>query len=162
MVRIAIEQDLLAIVAIYNASISGRMATGDLDPVSVESRREWFAEHDAGHYPLWVEERDGEVAAWLSFSSYYPRPAWHATAEVSVYVAPGHQRQGIATALVRQAIAQAPSLGLRVLLGVVFRHNTPSVALFNNFGFEEWGHLPEVTELDGVRRDVLILGRNVP
>lgn len=138
------------------------MATGDLDPVSVESLHEWFAEHDADHYPLWVEERDGAVAAWLSFGSFYPRPAWHATAEVSVYVAPGHQRQGIATALLRQAIAQAPGLGLRVLLGVIFRHNTPSIDLFNNFGFEEWGHLPEVTELDSVRRDVLILGRNVP
>jgi L-amino acid N-acyltransferase YncA len=103
MIRIAIEQGLPAIVAIYNASISGRMATDDLEPVSMESRREWFAEHDSGHYPLWVEERDGAVAAWLSFSSYYARPAWHATAEVSVYFAPVHQRHGIATALVQHA-----------------------------------------------------------
>jgi L-amino acid N-acyltransferase YncA len=162
MIRIATEADLPTIVAIYNASIPGRMATGDPDPVSVESRREWFAEHDAGHYPLWVEEREGEVAAWLSFGSYYPRPAWHATAEVSVYVAPGHQRQGMATGLLRQAIDQAPGLGLRVLLGVIFGHNTPSIEMFNKFGFTEWGRLPEVTEMDGVRRDVLVLGRNVP
>ena len=36
--------------------------------------------------------------------------------------------------------------------------STRSIALFNNFDFEELGHLPGVTELDGVRRDVLILG----
>jgi phosphinothricin acetyltransferase len=162
MIRFATEADLTAIVAIYNASIPARIATGDLEPVSVESRREWFAEHDSSHYPLWVEERNGEVAGWLSFGSFYPRPAWHATVEVSVYVALGHQRQGIATALLQQAIDQAPGLGIRVLLGVIFRHNTPSIDMFSKFGFAEWGRLPEATELDSVRRDVLILGRNLP
>ena len=44
-IRDATIGDLPAIVAIYNAAIPGRMATADLDPVSVESRRTWFDEH---------------------------------------------------------------------------------------------------------------------
>jgi phosphinothricin acetyltransferase len=43
--RDATEADLPAIVAIYNAAIPGRTATADTDPVTVESRREWFAKH---------------------------------------------------------------------------------------------------------------------
>jgi phosphinothricin acetyltransferase len=53
-IRDASEADLPAIVAIYNAAIPGRMATADTEPVSVESRRAWFAEHAPDSRPLWV------------------------------------------------------------------------------------------------------------
>ena len=111
MIRIATEADLLAIVAIYNAAVPGRMATADTDAVTVESRREWFAAHDLSRHPLWVDERDGEVAGWLSLGVFYNRPAWDITAEVSVYVAPAYQRQGVASALLEAAIAAAPRWG---------------------------------------------------
>jgi L-amino acid N-acyltransferase YncA len=42
-----------------------------------------------------------------------------------------------------------------------FAHNGPSVKLFERFGFERWGHFPEVAELDGVRRDLVVLGLRV-
>ena len=161
MIRIATEADLPAIVAIYNAAVPGRMATADTDAVTVESRREWFATHDPGHHPLWVDERDGEVAGWLSLGVFYNRPAWDITAEVSVYVAPAHQRQGVAAALLEAAIAAAPALGLRALIGIIFGHNEPSLALFRRFGFQEWGFMPGVTELDEVERDVVFVGRRV-
>jgi phosphinothricin acetyltransferase len=31
--------------------------------------------------------------------------------------------------------------------------------LFEKFGFERWGELPKVARLDGVERDVIIVGR---
>ena len=34
-------------------------------------------------------------------------------------------------------------------------------ALFERAGFVRWGHLPRVAELDGIERDVVILGRRV-
>jgi phosphinothricin acetyltransferase len=42
MIRDALPADLAQVVAIYNASIPGRMATADLAPVSVAERRAWF------------------------------------------------------------------------------------------------------------------------
>lgn len=152
--------DLPEIVAIYNASIPGRMATADLAPVTVESRRPWFAEFDPARRPLWVhcDTDAGPPRAWLSLRSFYGRPAYHATAEVAVYTAPDAQRRGLARALLRHAIATAPSLGLRTLLAFVFGHNAPSVALFTDHGFARWGTLPRVAELDGVERDLAILG----
>ena len=161
MIRIAAERDLPAIVAIYNAAVPGRMATGDFEPVTVDSRLGWFAAHTPDRHPLWVDERDGEVAGWLSLGTFYNRPAWDVTAEVSVYVSPAHQRQGVAAALLETAIAAAPALGLRVLIGIIFGHNEPSLALFERFGFERWGLMPSAVELDEVERDVVFVGRRV-
>jgi len=162
MLRDAREADLDAIVRIYNAAIPGRLATADTEPVTAESRRAWFRERDVARHPIWVAEREGRVAGWLSFAKFYGRPAYAATAELSAYVDPAFQRGGIATQLITQAIGRAPALGLTTLLGFVFAHNERSVALCRKFGFETWGHLPRVAVLDGVDRDLLILGRRVP
>ncbi len=158
-IRDATEADLPAIVEIYNTAIPGRMATADTEPVSVESRRAWFAEHDPGRRPLWVALADGHIVGWLSFQSFYGRPAYHATAEISVYVSSSKQRAGIGRALLTRAIEQAPRLGLKTLLGFIFGHNDPSLRLFESFGFQRWGILPRVAELDGVERDLIIVGR---
>ena len=100
------------------------------------------------------------IAGWLSFQSFYGRPAYHATAELSVYIAPNWQRKGIGHALLSQAVEQAPRLGLKTLLGFIFAHNEASLRLFEKFGFYRWGLLPGVAELDGVERDLIIVGRH--
>ena len=149
-IRLAEPTDLPEIVAIYNAAIPGRAATADLEPVTVEARVAWFREFDPTRRPL-----------WFSVRSFYGRPAYHATAETAVYTAPGRQRRGIGRALVRHALVAAPTLGLRTLLAFVFGHNGASLALFRNAGFDDWGRLPRVAELDGVERDLVILGARV-
>lgn len=160
-IRDAKIEDLPAIVAIYNAAIPGRMATADLEPVGIDSRRAWFAEHLPHSRPLWVIEEERNVKGWISFQSFYGRPAYHATAELSVYIASDAQRLGYARRLVAEAIRRAPEFGLKTLLGFIFGHNEPSLALFRSFGFETWAHLPRVAELDGVERDLMILGRRL-
>lgn len=165
MIRDAREDDLPAIVAIYNASIPGRLATADTDPVSVDARRSWFRDRAWDRHPVWVSTQEQgaseRVTGWLSFGKFYGRPAYLATAEVSIYVDPGAQRRGIARALLQEAIARAPALGLTTFLGFVFAHNSPSVALCESFGFREWGRLPRVAQLDGIERDLLILGLRI-
>ncbi|HUL62691.1 MAG TPA: GNAT family N-acetyltransferase, partial [Methanocella sp.] len=113
-VRDAVEADLPAIVAIYNATIPGGMVTADTTPVTVEARRPWFHAHRPDKRPIWVaEDAPGAVCAWFSFSDFHPRPAYHPTAEISVYVAPDCRRQGIGKALVERAIAHAPAIGVK-------------------------------------------------
>ncbi len=160
IIRDAVESDLPAIVAIYNAAIPGRLATADTEPIAVSSRHAWFGQHDAAR-PLWVAAIDLAVAGWLSFQSFYGRPAYRATAEVSVYVSPDHQRRGIGRALLANAVDAAPRLELKTLLGFIFGHNEPSLRLFGEFGFQRWALLPRVAELDGIERDLLIVGRRV-
>ena len=154
-------QDLPAIVAIYNETIAGRMVTADLEPVTVESRRKWFEEHSPDSRPLWVMKSGGRIVAWLSFQSFYGRPAYNATAEISIYITGEHRSRGIGSILLNKALAACPGLRLKTLLGFVFAHNGPSLSLLRKFGFEEWAFLPRVANLDGVERDLVILGRRV-
>ena len=159
--RQACAEDLPGIVAIYNATVPSRLVTADLEPVSVASREDWFAQHARANRPLWVVERDGRLAAWLSLSSFYGRPAYDATVEVSVYVDAAFRRRGIAAYLLEAVALAAPALGLRTLLGFIFGHNEPSLALFERCGYERWGTLPRVALLDGVERDLVLLGRRL-
>ena len=76
-IRPARAADLPAIVAIYNSTIESRASTADLAPVSVTSRQAWFDAH-RDNRPLYVaEDADGTIAAWGSFSDYYPRGLPH-------------------------------------------------------------------------------------
>ena len=160
-IRPATMDDLGAIVAIYNASIPARMATADTQPVSVESRTTWFTQHSPERHPLWVAEVDGTVAGWLGLAAFYGRPAYAHTAEVSLYVHPDQQRRGLGSALLMHAVAQAPRLAIETLLAFIFAHNSPSLVLFSRCAFARWGALPRVAVLDGIRRDLLIIGRSI-
>jgi L-amino acid N-acyltransferase YncA len=161
-IRAATEADLPAIVEIYNASIPSRMATADTEPVSVESRKRWFEEHSPTSRPIWVMESETIIVGWLSFQSFYGRPAYRKTAELSLYVSPPYQRQGIGDELLKEAIQRSRKLlGLETLIGFIFAHNYPSLKLFAKYQFQQWGYLPQVAELDGIERDVVILGRMV-
>ena len=159
--RHAARDDLPQVVAIYNGTVASRQVTADLQPVSVASRENWFRAHDPDHRPLWVLEVAGAVVAWLSLSDFYGRPAYDATAEVSVYVDASVRRQGFGARLLDHALREAPGLGLGCLLGFVFAHNASSLALFRGRGFGQWGHLPAVARLDGVARDLIIVGRHL-
>ncbi|HWL14560.1 MAG TPA: GNAT family N-acetyltransferase [Opitutus sp.] len=161
IVRDAQRSDLPRIVDIYNATIPSRMVTADLEPVTVESRTPWFDSHPSKRRPIWVAERGADIIAWLSFDPFYARAAYDGTAMLAVYVDAAHRGQGIGKHLLQRACERAPQLGLRVLLGYIFAHNEPSLHLFARFGFERWAYLPGVTRLDGVDRDVVIVGRRV-
>jgi L-amino acid N-acyltransferase YncA len=137
------------------------MATADLEPVTVASRMKWFTAHSPERRPLWVLEQEGKIQAWFSFRSFYGRDAYRHTAEVSVYVSPASHHKKLGTQLLAQAIDRAPSLNLKTLVAFIFAHNQPSLKLFEKHGFMQWGYLPQIAELNGIDRDLVILGRQV-
>jgi len=162
IIRDAVEADLPVIVAIYNATVPTRMVTAELEPTTVEARLPWFAEHSPEQYPFWVAELEGRVIGWLDFKKFLPRCAYRATAEISVYVDEEFRRGGVGQRLLERAIARASSLGVTALVGLIFAHNEPSLKLFQRFGFERWAFLPGVAQLDGVERDLVVMGRHCP
>jgi L-amino acid N-acyltransferase YncA/cephalosporin hydroxylase len=162
IIRDAVEADLPAIIQIYNATVPTRMVTAELEPTTVEARLPWFREHSPEQYPFWVAESEGRVIGWLDFKKFLPRCAYRGTAEISVYVDEEFRRRGVAHRLLLQAIARAPSLGITALVGLIFGHNAPSLKLFERLGFERWGFLPEIAQLDAVERDVVVMGQHCP
>lgn len=161
--RLAQPEDLAAIVEIYNSTIASRLVTADTEPIAVESRRQWFLDHEPARRPLWVVHAgdDPRVIGWLSFSNFYGRPAYNGTAELSIYLAEDWRGKGLGRYCLAEAIAHAPAIGVHTLLGFIFGHNVPSLGLFEKFGFAMWANLPRVAVLDGVERDLVILGKRV-
>ncbi|MHC4520062.1 MAG: GNAT family N-acetyltransferase [Planctomycetota bacterium] len=161
-IRVACEGDLAEIVAIYNQAVTERGATADLTLVSVDARREWFAEHSPETYPIWVAQGSDGIVGWCSLSAYRPgRMALRHTAEISYYVDAGHRRQGVARGLIQHAIGQCPALQMKNLFCLLLDVNVPSIRLLETLGFVQWGHMPDVAEFDGRRCGHLIYGRRV-
>lgn len=159
--RTARFDDLPAIVAIYNSTVPSRQVTADTEPVTVESRHAWFSEHTPDKRPLWVAEEEGRVIGWLSYSNFYGRPAYSGTAELSIYLHGAARGKGLGRYFLQQAIDFAPEIGVHTLLGFIFGHNTPSLKLFEGFDFDRWAHMPRVATLDGIERDLIIVGKRV-
>jgi L-amino acid N-acyltransferase YncA len=153
--------DLTKIVGTYNSSIPGRLATADLEPVSVASKQKWFDEHNESHRPLWIILSGNEYAGWMSFSSFYGRPAYQATVEVSIYLEPKFHKKGIGQVALQFAEQEAVKRNITTLLGFIFGHNEPSLRLFRNNGYLDWARLPQIANMEGVLRDLIIVGKKV-
>ncbi|MDP1802289.1 MAG: N-acetyltransferase family protein [Bacteroidota bacterium] len=151
--------DLPKIVATYNSTVASRLVTADLEPVSNESKLDWFNAHSPERRPLWLVIMDNEYSGWMSFNSFYGRPAYDGTVEVSIYLEEKARGKGLGKLCLQKAIDVSPSLKIHSLLGFIFGHNEPSLKLFYQFGFQKWAHLPAIANMDGIMRDLIILGK---
>lgn len=157
--RKATLEDLPKIVEIYNQIIPSRLATADLTPITVDARKEWFEVFDENH-PIWVIEHQNEVLGWVALEHFYGRPAYNHTSEIAIYLDQRLRKQGVGTKTMEFIIGQLPNLAVDTIVAYIFGHNIPSLKLFKSFGFTQWGLLPQVAELDGIKRDLVILGRH--
>lgn len=160
--RNAVPEDLEKIVEIYNSTISSRMVTADTENISVDSRQRWFEEHNSETRPLWmVEDFENKIIGWVSFSSFYGRPAYNGTVELSIYLDENCRGKGYGKKVLEYCIDNANKFKVKTLLGFIFLHNEPSLKLFRHFGFEDWGVFPDVAVLDGIERTLVILGKKL-
>ncbi|MGK6350695.1 N-acetyltransferase family protein [Parapedobacter sp. DT-150] len=160
--RDARQEDLAKIVEIYNSTIPSGMVTADIEPVAVDSRQKWFDEHHPDQRPLWiVEQADREIVGWVSFQSFYGRPAYQATVELSIYLDARYRGRGLGRAILAYCIDRAPTFGVKTLLAFIFSHNEPSLKLFSSLGFDDWATLPNVALVYGQERGLKILGKRI-
>jgi L-amino acid N-acyltransferase YncA len=162
-IREATEADLTFIVDIYNQSIPAGWSTADTQPITVGDRIEWFRKFDPAKRPIWVAEVDERIVAVVYLSSFYGgRPAYDATAEVSVYIAAAYQRQGIGRRLKQWVIEQCPRLGVTTLLSMHFDHNAATRRINESLGFQQMGHLNEIAVVQGHKRGLVISALRIP
>lgn len=164
--RDATEADLPRIVEIYNFAVATRTCSCDLEPTTVAARRPTFLAHKADHRPFWVAEDPAKpdlgVIGYLGFFHFMnERPGYYITADIAVYLHPEAQGRGLGRFLLDQAIAQAPALGIETLTATIFASNDASIALFRKMGFEQWGFMPRVARLEGVEKDLVLVGRRL-
>lgn len=156
--RLATEADVPFINQVYNQSIPKRTITADLTPQTLEETAKSLANHN-GQRPEWIIEKDGQRAGWVSLESFYGRPAYHQTVEISIYLDQCFQHQGLGKRTLHFIQEQAPGLGVHTVLAFIFTTNKPSLGLFKSAGFQRYGHLPNVADMDGKLVSLDILGK---
>lgn len=101
------------------------------------------------------------IVAWGSFSDLYARPAYHISSEISIYLHQDYHGKGLGGMLTQWMLTQAPSLGIRNVVALIFAHNQPSLKLFTKLGFGQWGYMPQVCDMQGFIADVVMLGKAI-
>ena len=161
-IRIAVQGDVPVITEIYNQAVAMLSATADMSPVSIESRKAWLGEHDPKMHPVFVAEDQGTIMGWCSLSAYRPgRMALRHTAEISYYIHEDFRGLGVGSCLISHALEQCPRLGIKALFAILLDINSGSTRLLEKFGFQKWGHMPNVADFGGRECGHLYYGRRV-
>jgi len=143
-IRKAVEEDLPAILEIYNDIILHTTAVYDYDPHSLEMRKLWWQTKQKDGFPVFVAEDNGRL---LGFSSFGPFRAWAAyqySIENSVYVHHECRGRGIGKLLLAPIIESADQMNFHTILAGIDAENQASLKLHKGFGFTEVAHFREV------------------
>jgi phosphinothricin acetyltransferase len=140
------------VAAIYDAGIAGGNATFETEVPTWEA---W----DASHVQRLVADLDGRVVGWAALAPASERGCYSGVGEVSVYVSPDAQGQGVGRALLDRLIADSERAGIWTLQAGIFPENEASVALHRRCGFRVVGLREKLGKHDGVWRDVVLLER---
>ena len=161
-IRVAVADDVCAITEIYNQAVVMRCATADITPVSTESRLVWLQEHPSNQYPVFVALNMRSIVGWCSLSPYRPgRMALRYTAEISYYVHESCRGMGVGSRLIAHTLNECPKLGLKNIFAILLDINRDSTQILEKFGFEKWGHMPNVADFDGQECGQLYYGRRI-
>lgn len=144
-VRPATVDDLPAIADIYAHYVATSVATFELDAPDAEEWRRRHAAIAEARLPFVVTERDGAVAGYAYCAPWKTRPAYRATVEDSVYVAPTAIGTGCGAELLAALLEMSRAVGVREVIAVIADAGNPaSVHLHRRFGFRDAGRLERV------------------
>lgn len=158
-IRDAGPDDAPAIAAIYAHHVLHGTATFDTEPPSADGWRVRIGEIRARGWPMIVSERDGAVAGYAYATQFRDRPAYAATCENSIYVAPEALGSGIGTALLGALIERSHQAGFEQMIAVIGGGEPASVALHAKLGFVHAGRMRDVGRKFGRLLDTVYMQR---
>ena len=132
-----------AILEILNEAIAHSTALYEYRARTPASMLAWFADKDAGRFPVICAEEAGVLVGFATYGTFRARAAYKYTVEHSVYVHKDHRGRGIGTALMRELIAAAREQQYHVLVGGIDIANRTSVAMHERLGFTYAGTVRE-------------------
>jgi len=158
-IREAREEDLPAILDIYNDVVATSTAIYRDEPATLEDRRSWFAARKAETQPVLVATDGGAVVGFAAFGGFRPWPGYRFTVEHSVHVRADRRGQGVGAALMTPLIARATALGMHVMIAGVDADNERSIRFHERLGFTRVAHLREVGFKFGRWLDLVLMQR---
>jgi len=137
--------DLPRLTEIYNHYVRTTAITFDIDPVTVDERRLWFAQFaPSGRHRVLVAEEAGTVLGYAGSHQFRSKQAYDTTVETTVYCAPEATGRGLGTLLYATLFAAIAGEDLRRAVAGITLPNDASVALHERFGFTLAGVMHDV------------------
>jgi phosphinothricin acetyltransferase len=143
-IRAAEPGDAAAIAAAYNHYVERSTVTFEEKPVSDEAMARRIEDGRSESLPWLVAEEAGRIVGYASSRKWKGRSAYRFSAEITVYVAPGHARRGIGSSLYSRLIPLLQARGIHAAIGGIALPNEASVALHEKFGMRKVAHFSEV------------------
>ena len=154
------EDDLPAVLDIYNHYIATTTVTFDPEPIPMETfRTRILLNHDL--YKAYVVHHTGEIAGFCFLCQFNKHESYDRTAEMGVYIKPEYTRQGVGSRAVGYLEQIAAAKGLRVLIASISGENEASIVLFRKLGWEECAHFRRVGEKWGRAIDVVFFQKSL-
>jgi len=163
LIRKAEHGDLPALTDLYNHYVKTSPATFDLEPVSLDSRKQWMSRYaDTGPHRLLVALDGGAIAGYATSGRLREKPGYLTSVETTVYVHPEHHGRGIGTRLYAALLAALAGEDVHRVYAAIVIPNPVSIALHERFGFVPVGIHREVGRKFGRYWDVQWFERPFP
>lgn len=145
-IRLATEQDLPAMVEIYNYYIQNSVVTFDMEPMVLS---DWSAKfkwiNDLGLPFIVAQSPSGQIIGFAYVAPWRQKAAFKRTVEDSIYLRPAAIGKRVGTKLLTELLALAKAAGVKEVVAVISDKGAESsIALHERFGFKHQGHLGKV------------------
>jgi phosphinothricin acetyltransferase len=144
VIRAAAAEDAEVIAAIYNHYVRDTVVTFEEEPVSTADMEVRIGQISADGLPWLVAEHDGVIQGYAYASKWKERVAYRFSVESTVYLAPGAEGRGLASALYSALFARLAECRVRAVMAGIALPNARSVALHEKFGMTKVAHFREV------------------
>lgn len=128
--------DLEGLNELYNHYVRTSAVTFDIDEISMEARREWFAGF-GGRYRLVVAVEGARVLGYAHSKPFRPKQAYDPSVETTVYVAHTALGRGLGARLYEALFAAIAGEDVHRAYAGITVPNEASFALHERFGFKQ-------------------------
>jgi phosphinothricin acetyltransferase len=150
----AAENDLAAMLELYNFYIMNTTATFDHGKITPEEfRQRLFIGHEK--YKTYLIRLGDDTVGFCFLTQYRKKAAYDRTTEIGLYLKPEFTGKGIGRLAVTFLEEIAVSKGIGVIIASISGENTASIKLFQKMGYEKCAHYKQVGEKFGRFVDVV-------
>ena len=142
-IRDMMAEDWPAVSMIYQLGMDTKLATFEAKAPTWEH---WDTAHQAT--PRLVCELADSVAGWTALAPVSQRKVYAGVAELTIYVHPHHQGQGVGRILLKAMVERAESQGFWTLQSVIFEENKASISLHQKAGFRVVGIREKIAKVE--------------
>jgi phosphinothricin acetyltransferase len=143
-VRPGAESDLEQLNDIYNQYVKETHFTFDIEPMTMDARREWFSHYGtAGRYRLLVAVSDQAAVGFACSSRFRPKPAYETSVETTIYLIPDAVGRRAGSTLYGELFQALETEDVHRAYAGIALPNPASVALHERFGFKRVAHFTE-------------------